>query len=51
VPAERRREVGGAEHVYWRGADAQLDECRKCHTEGMADPAKRSRWRPARRTD
>ena len=51
VPAERRREVAGAERVYWRGTDAQLEGCRTCHATGLADPAKRSRWRPARRTD
>ena len=51
VPAERRGEVAGATRVYWRGGDAQLDACRTCHAAGLADPAKRSRWRPARRTD
>jgi len=51
VPAERRREVAGATRVYWRGGDAQLEACRTCHVAGLADPAKRSRWRPARRND
>ena len=51
VPAERSREVGGAARVYWRGGDAQLEACRTCHAAGLADPAKRSRWRPARRND
>ncbi len=51
VPIERRREVAGAARVYWRGGDAQLEACRTCHAAGLADPAKRSRWRPARRTD
>ncbi len=46
IPEARRGEFAGESRVYWRGSDAHLDTCRACHAEGMADPAKRSRWRP-----
>jgi len=48
VPMNNRREFGGDSRVYWRGSDAHLEACRACHASGMADPAKRSRWRPKR---
>jgi hypothetical protein len=48
IPVERRREFEGDSRVYWRGSDAHLDSCRTCHVAGMADPAKRSRWRAKR---
>jgi len=48
IPVERRREFGGESKAYWRGQDAQLEACRSCHAEGMANPDKRSRWRPKR---
>lgn len=49
VPPSQRKETGGEAQAYWRGADARLESCRACHAQGMADPARRSRWRPARR--
>lgn len=45
VPVDRLRETGGQTRAYWRGQDAPLESCRACHSAGMADPAKRSRWR------
>jgi hypothetical protein len=48
IPMERRRDFGGDSRAYWRGQDAQLEACRNCHAEGMANPDKRSRWRPKR---
>jgi uncharacterized membrane protein len=48
IPMEHRREFGGDSRVYWRGGDVHLDTCRACHATGMADPAKRSRWRAKR---
>ncbi|MDP1831598.1 MAG: hypothetical protein Q8K67_06035 [Geothrix sp.] len=45
VPLDRRRESGGESRAYWRGDDTHLNACRRCHGEGMADPAQRSRWR------
>jgi hypothetical protein len=46
IPMNYRREFGGDSRVYWRGNDAHLDACRTCHAVGMADPSRRSRWRP-----
>lgn len=48
VPRDRRREVGGEARVYWREGDPRLEACRTCHPAGMADPARRSRWRAKR---
>jgi hypothetical protein len=48
VPLERRQGTGGESSIYWRGNEAHLDACRVCHATGMANPAKRSRWRPKR---
>lgn len=45
VPLEQRREVGGEVRVYWRSPDAHLEACQSCHAGGMAEFAKRSRWR------
>ena len=45
VPVNRLRETGGQTRAYWRGQDTHLESCRACHATGMADPAKRSRWR------
>ena len=49
VPAGQQKETGGEGRAYWRGDDARLGACRACHAQGIADPARRSRWRPARR--
>lgn len=51
IPMERRREFGGESRAYWRDQDSHLESCRSCHAEGMADPQKRSRWRPKRVAD
>lgn len=51
IPVDRRREFGGDSRAYWRGNDTHLDACRACHAAGMADPSKRSRWRPLRVQD
>lgn len=48
IPMNARREFGGDSRAYWRGKDSHLDACLACHAEGMADPSKRSRWRPKR---
>ena len=48
IPMERRPEFGGESRVYWRGEDVHLKACLACHADGMADAAKRSRWRPRR---
>ena len=48
IPVERRPEFGGDARAYWRGDDARLEACRACHAEGLADAAKRSRWRAKR---
>ena len=48
IPMEQRWEFGGDSRAYWRGSDAHLDACRTCHATGLADPSKRSRWRPKR---
>ncbi len=48
IPMERRRDFGGESRVYWRDQDSHLESCRACHAEGMADPQKRSHWRPKR---
>ena len=45
VPAEQRRETDGEARAYWRGQNTHLEACRACHANGMADPARRSRWR------
>ncbi len=48
IPVEDRPEFGGDSRAYWRGSDSHLEACRTCHSNGLADPAKRSRWRPKR---
>lgn len=48
IPMERRRDFGGDSRAYWRDQDSHLEACRACHAEGMANPDKRSRWRPKR---
>ncbi len=49
VPVDRRNETGGASRAYWRSPDAHLETCLACHAGGLADPAKRSRWKALRR--
>jgi hypothetical protein len=49
VPADRRNEIGGASRAYWRSPDPHLEACLACHADGLADPAKRSRWKALRR--
>lgn len=49
VPADRQAETGGAERAYWRSPDPHLASCLACHAGGLADPARRSRWRLPRK--
>lgn len=46
VPAERRAEMGGAERVWWRRNDANLEGCMGCHAQGPAPMKDRSRLLP-----
>jgi hypothetical protein len=48
IPMEHRPEFGGEPRVYWRGGEARLETCHTCHAAGLADPSKRSHWRPKR---
>jgi hypothetical protein len=48
IPLEQRKAFGGDSHAYWQGDAPQLQDCRPCHAQGLADSAKRSRWRSAR---
>jgi hypothetical protein len=45
IPADQRKAFGGETSVYWRGKDARLESCQRCHAAGMADLTQRSRWR------
>ncbi|HEX9011330.1 MAG TPA: hypothetical protein VF804_13260 [Holophagaceae bacterium] len=49
VPADRQAETGGAARAYWRSPDPHLASCIACHAGGLADPARRSRWRIPRK--
>ncbi|MBI4912760.1 MAG: hypothetical protein HY823_08475 [Acidobacteria bacterium] len=49
VPEAKRGETGGAERVYWRGADPALGSCQACHASGIAPVRDRSQWRVPRR--
>ncbi len=49
VPEARRGETGGADHVYWRGADPALKACLECHGRGIAPARDRSQWKVPRR--
>lgn len=44
VPEARRNESRGAERVYWRGSDSNLQGCIACHSGGIAPLKDRSRW-------
>ena len=50
VPTEQRQAVGGVPRAYWHDEDPKLEACRTCHAHGLADPARRSRWRAPRLT-
>jgi hypothetical protein len=49
VPADWKAETGGEPRAYWRSPDPRLASCLTCHAGGLADPAKRSRWRLPRK--
>ena len=49
VPADWKAETGGETRAYWRSPDPRLASCQTCHARGLADPAKRSRWKALRK--
>lgn len=48
IPVGMRGAYGGAERVYWRGGEAGLAECLRCHGEGLSAPADRTQARRRR---
>lgn len=49
IPEARRKDFDGEARAWWPSGHPRLETCFSCHAGGgMADPARRSRWRPAR---
>ena len=49
IPEARRKDFEGEARAWWPSGHPRLESCLSCHPgNGMADPARRSRWRPAR---
>ena len=49
IPEARRKDFEGEARAWWPSGHPRLESCLSCHAGGgMADPARRSRWRPAR---
>lgn len=49
IPEARRKDFEGEARAWWPSGHPRLETCLSCHAGGgMADPARRSRGRPAR---
>ena len=48
IPEARRKDFEGEARAWWPSGHPRLEGCLTCHPDGMADIARRSRWRPAR---
>ncbi len=49
VPEAKRAEMGGAERIYWKGNDSNLEACMACHAQGVSPLKDRSKVFPFRK--